>query len=492
MELGRHSTAVGGSVSPRVALVSPPAEYVRSIYGFHRGKSYRNQPPLGIGYLAACLRKHSFPVAIFDAPAEGWSVTETVDAVLAWHPAVVGISAISFEAESAYELARALRAQAPHLRLLFGGAHPTSHIDTVHLECSEFDAITAGEAEETLLALCNALAADELLADIAGARCRQPDGSFDTFRPRPPVHDLDTLPSPAYELFPNQRYRPLPHRRKRTPVAAMITSRGCSYARCTYCEMSALARATYRRHSPERVVEEMHEVVAVTGAREIYFQDDIFISEVEWVERFCDLLVRSRLDVRWSCESRFDGIPASLYHRMKRAGCWRIYFGLETADQELLDRIKKGFTVEQARQATRDVRAAGIEVVGFFMLGLPGETPALGRKTIELATQLGLSHAMFALTLPLRDTALYDICTAHGTILRERSYDSHRAAYLPHGYESAEQLEALRAEAYRRFYLRPGYWLQCAREIRSIGDLRYYADGVHGLLGFLDFRRGRR
>ena len=472
------SPADGGPL--RVVLVAPPFDYLAQLYGFRRSAAYRNQPPLGLGFVAAMVRRAGASVVILDAAAHGWDVPTTVDRILDHRPDVVGLTAISLEAPSAY---RELRPRTTAV-LVLGGAHASAQLDAIPDQCDLLDAVVAGEGERTMLELCRAVASGRGLEGIAGLRARRPDGTFTPFVERPGVEDLDELPPPAFDLFPHPLYRPLPHRRRRMPSTAMITSRGCSYARCTYCEMSLLSRRTFRRNSPARVVEDLRTLVGLTGARDVYFQDDIFVTEPEWVEEFCDRLMASGLELVWSCESRFVGVGGELLKRMHRAGCWRIYYGFESGTQALLDRIDKGFTLDEAREAARLARVAGLEVVGFFMLGLPGETPELGRRTIQFAIDLDLDHAMFALTVPHRGTELYRICEAAGVILDDHTYHAKQAAFLPHGYDSTRQLERMQIRAYRRFYLRPGYALGQLRRVRSRDDLRYLVQGAAALFGY--------
>jgi anaerobic magnesium-protoporphyrin IX monomethyl ester cyclase len=469
----------------RTTLVAPPADYITRLYGFRSRKSFRSQPPLGIGYIAATLRREGLAVTLLDAAAHGWDIDTTVQRILATRPDVVGVSSITFEAESAFALIRALKKRSGALVVL-GGAHANSCYPDIPGQCPQVDVIAAGDGEPIMLDICLALQEGRGFDAIPGIRYRRADGTFSTFTERPVVKDLDSLPPPAYDLYPHHLYRPLPHRHRRSPSTCMITSRGCSYGKCTYCELSGLLKKTFRRHSPGRVADEMRSLLQTTGAREIYFQDDIFVSDPGWVESFCDLLIQARTGAIWSCESRFQGLSGALLEKMARAGCWRIYLGFESGNQELLDGIRKGFTLEEARDAARRVREAGIEVVGFFMLGLPGETPEMGRKTVEFSLELGLDHAIYSLTVPHPNTELYKICEKAGTIRHDTNYHYKKASFVPNGYESAGQLEALRSHAFRRFYFRPGYWLKCVRQLRSLDDLRYYAKGFFSLFSYLD------
>jgi len=478
----------GGKIDPsewRVTLVTPPMNFYKELYGFRTRTSFRNQIPLGMGYVAAYLRENGFPVTLVDSTAHGWDVQTTVDRVLQTEPSIIGITAITMEAPSAFSLIGALK-ERTSVPVVLGGAHANSYYKEIPEQCPELDVIVVGDGELTMLDLCRRLAEDGTPEGIAGLRYRLRDGSFSRFVERPLVEDLDSLPFPAYDMYEHGLYVALPHRRKRLPVTSMITSRGCSYARCTYCEMGHLVRKKYRRNSPERVVLEMKELLRLSGAREVYFQDDIFVTDRSWMESFCGLMIREDMDVIWSCESRFDILDDDLLRLMKRAGCWRMYYGFEAGDQSLLDRIRKGFTLDEAREAAARARNAGLEVVGFFMLGLPGETPELARKTIRFSLELGLEHALYTMTVPHPNTDLYKICQESGTILRDQMYFVKEACFLPSGYDDVKQLQALHAEAYRRFYIRPGYWWQCLGRIRSLDDMAYYARGAAALFSFLE------
>jgi len=469
----------------RVALVAPPANYTEKLYGFKSRKAYRNQPPLGIGYLASTLIADGFGVYLLDASAENLSVKQAADRVIGMNADIIGVSAITFEAPDAYALIRALRQRTDAL-IVLGGPHANSYYPQVPAQCPELDVIVAGEGEETLLEIARKIEGGGPLGSIQGAMVKQPDGSFTKFVERPPVKNLDDLPMPAYHLYQHGYYRPLPHRRKRLPATCMITCRGCSYGQCTYCELSGLIRKAYRRHSAERVVEEMRVLKKISGAREVYFQDDIFITEHDWVRRFCDELDKADLDIIWSCETRLQGLTLDLLERMKKSGCWRVYYGFESGNQDLLDGIRKGFTLDEARRVVDISNRAGLDIVGFFMLALPGETPEKAERTIEYARNLGVDHAIFSMTVPHPNTELYRICQAHGIIIEDHLYYYKKASFIPEGYQNAEQIEALWQKAFRRFYFRSGYFKRCLSKIRSWEDFVYYLKGFLSFFKFID------
>jgi len=468
-----------------VTLVAPPANYLAGLYGFPTKKSYRNQPPLGIGCIASLLRREGFCVTLLDTAALGLGIKRAVHEILATTPDVVGITAITFEAPSACALIKEIKKQSK-ATVILGGAHANSYYPEIPEQCPEVDAIVAGDGEVIMTEACQRLRDGLSLDGVQGLIFKREDGSFSSFEERPPILDLDSLPSPAYELYPHHLYRPLPHRAKRLPASCMITSRGCAYARCTYCELSGLIRKSYRRYSPERAVEDVITLVQVSKAREIYFQDDIFISEPDWVEEFCDRLSKSGLDILWSCESRFQGVSKDLLLRMRKAGCWRIYYGFESGNQALLDRIEKGVTLEEARKASKQANEAGLDVVGFFMLGLPGESPKEAEETIAFSLELGLDHAIYSLRVPHKNTELYQICDNEGTFVEGNEYYYKKASFVPKAYQSVRQLEAYRNRAFRRFYFRPSFWWRCLKRVRTFEDLGYYLRGLVSLFRYLD------
>ncbi len=470
----------------KITLVAPPVNFHKDIYGFKGKKSYRSQPPLGIGYLGSVLLKAGFQLSLIDCAAHGWDNKRSAKQIMDTKPDLVGITSITFEAPAAFSLTRKLKKDNSNPFVVLGGAHANSFYDKIPNQCPELDAIAVGESEVTMVELCENLSHGLSPKGVSGLRYKTKDGAFSDFEERPPVEDLDSLPFPAYDLYKFPLYKPLPHRAKRSPSWCMIKSRGCSYGLCTYCEMSKLVRRHFRCHSPARVVREMEYLSVEHGVRDIYFQDDIFINDSMWVEEFCRKLVKSGLDIIWSCESRFLGASKELLGQMKNAGCWRIYYGFEAGSQRLLDNIKKGFTLEQAKEGAAMANEAGMDVVGFFMLGLPGETPQDALKTISFSKSLGLDHAMYALTLPHPDTELYSICEKVGTIIKGGEYHYKKASYIPRAYKSAKQLEDLRGKAFRSFYLRPSYIWRCLKKIRTLEDFRYYLRGFLALFSYLD------
>jgi radical SAM superfamily enzyme YgiQ (UPF0313 family) len=233
--------------------------------------------------------------------------------------------------------------------------------------------------------------------------------------PRPLIQNLDALPFPARDLLPMDKYIPLPNQYKRKPVANLMALRGCPY-QCTFCSANAVFGCSLRMRSAQRVYDEIKQLVDTYGIREISFWDDTLTVNKKWLHELCDLIISNHLDITWSCYARVNTVDLDLLKKMKKAGCWNIFYGIESGNQELLDRIKKGITLDQIRNAVKLTKKAGIEVRGSFMIALPGETPEMAHKTIDFAIELDPDYAQFSITTPYPGTELFEQAKQYGEL----------------------------------------------------------------------------
>ncbi|MEA3398312.1 MAG: radical SAM protein, partial [Patescibacteria group bacterium] len=307
-------------------------------------------------------------------------------------------------------------------------------------------------------------------------------GKFIKNSPAEAVMDLDTILPPAYQLYDYSIYLPLPLQYKKLPVANIITSRGCPWGRCTFCFESGRASQKYRRHTPRRVVNEIKELVINHGIKEITFWDDNFLINQGWIFEFCDLLEKEKITIPWSACARVNTVTQPMLQRAKKAGLWCVFYGFETGNPELLKRIKKGATIEQARQAAKWTNELGIDVRGSFMLALPGETPEMALKTIRFASSLDIPFAQFLLTFPEWGTELYDDAIKNGKIVK--SYQGRtKAVYIPDTYKNAREVRDMQKKAYRTFYFNPKFIFKHLLRLRSWNNIKQYYQGLKYILG---------
>lgn len=196
--------------------------------------------------------------------------------------------------------------------------------------------------------------------------------------------------------------------------------------------------------------------------------------------------MEEKIDILWSCESKVDLVDRELLEEMARTGCWNIFYGVETASQELLGMIGKGVTVEQARRAIKMTKDVGIEIRASFMFALPGETPEMAEETIRYAIELDPEYAQFNVTTPCPGTQLYRTAKRFGEL--KEDYDKYilwEPVFIPKGYSDENQIREIQRRAFRRFYLRPGYFLKRLSGIHSFKDLKRNVAGIRMVAGFI-------
>ena len=385
----------------RIALISPKWN-----------KKANDYPPLGLGYLAAVLERNHHQVQILDFSLDPQSSLDSdVQRVAAFDPHLVGITAMTSVYHNAVETATLLKAYLGR-PIVLGGPHATMCPERILTESPVIDYVVRGEGEATILELVDAVAGDRDLGSVKGLTYRRRGevspssgrGEIVSNPDRELIVDLDALPFPARHLFDLKRYG------LRTPegqpMATILSSRGCPF-NCSYCFKGIVGR-TYRQRSPENIIAELRHIIAEYGIRNFYFIDDLFTIDSRRLQAITEGLIAQRLDIRWQCLGRVDRVNAEILRKMYAAGCRRIHYGIESGNQVILQRIDKGIKLGQVHDAVRWANEAGIQVKGYFMLGLPGDTEQTMQQTIDLAVALDLDEAMFSLTTPFPGTRLWD------------------------------------------------------------------------------------
>ena len=463
----------------RVMLVSPPFDEALSVGGTRSMKYVLNTiAPLGLGYLAAVAEREGHEVRIVDCSL-GMSLRQLCDKAVAFDANVLGITCTTPSFVSARTAARALREAAPDARIVIGGAHVTAApVET--MARGDFDVGVVGEGEETFAELLRVWGEDwhADLSDVAGLALGGEDGPRLTPR-RAQIQNVDSIPYPARHLLPRlSQYHPTPASYRKLPLGVIMTSRGCP-SKCTFCDRAVFG-STYRARSVDNVMGEVEELIRHGGAREIRFFDDTFTQKRSRVFEMCERL--ARWNVPWTCLTKAAAVTPEMLKAMRRAGCWQVLYGLESGDDEMLKRLKKGNTVEINTRAVRWAQEAGLSVRGDFIVGTPGETPESFERTVRFALDMGLDYAHFNKFVPFPGTELYEQLCAQGYEFDFETacsiLDHAALLYVPESM-TAEQYRELLDDAFRRFYLRPSYMLKRLFQIRTI-DM-----AVGQFLGFL-------
>jgi anaerobic magnesium-protoporphyrin IX monomethyl ester cyclase len=441
------------------------------------------QPPLGLATIAAVLERAGYRVTVLDANALG--IPPEAIAPLVTSADVIGLTAMTPTISAAMDIARHLRQAYPGLPVILGGAHATLLPEATLATAPEIDITVRGEGEETIIELLRALEAKRPLDGIAGISYRA-DGRVVSTVDRTDLVDMDELPYPAYHLLPWRRYKPHPPHGLALPFAAIVTSRGCPY-RCAYCSKPVFG-SKFRAQSPKRVVAEVVHLKKKFGIREIAFYDDIFTLDKERAQAIAEGLMQRGLRIFWTCEARVNLVDRELLQTMKCAGCYAIAYGIESASPAILETLHKDITLEQVEEAVRLTREAGLLVVGYLMLGSPGETPETIRQTIEFAKKLKLDFAQFSVTTPFPATELYRLYTQNRQDeISWESFvysgaDSRMTPVFESDSLSRDDLKYWTRRAYREFYLRPAYLWQRLQRMTNLGEFKVNLKGLVMLL----------
>ncbi|MFH1382040.1 MAG: radical SAM protein [Chloroflexota bacterium] len=437
------------------------------------------QPPMGLVLIAAVLEKAGHQVTVVDTNVLGLRPEEVLSLVKGTD--VVGLTAMTPTIGAALKIAGYIKKNNPDLTVILGGSHATLLPEETLDSTSAIDIIVKGEGENTILQLLQALAQKQPIDNIPGI-CYKKDGRMISHSP-PTDTDLDSLPFLAYHLLLWQRYRPHPPHGRAYPFTAMITSRGCPY-HCSYCSKPIFG-TKFRAQSAARVVSELAYHVKRFGVKEIAFYDDVFTLDKKRAYTIADEIMKAGIKINWTCETRVNLVDKDLLRHMKQAGCYAIAYGIESASPEILALLDKGISLEQVEAAVRITQEAGLQTIGYFMFGSPGESPATIRRTIQFAKKLKLDFAQFSITTPFPGTKLYELYLKDkkdGNIPWESfmyaGTDGKLAPVFENSQLSRSDLNYWAKRAYQEFYLRPAYIWQRIRRIKSFGDLRVNIKGL--------------
>ncbi|MFC2010284.1 B12-binding domain-containing radical SAM protein [Chloroflexota bacterium] len=444
-----------------------------------------SQPPLGLALIGAVLEKEGYSVTILDANV--LNLPPEVVVPLVSDADVVGFTAMTPTINTAIATARHLKKVRPDLPVVLGGAHATLLPEETLTAAPDIDAVIRGEGEETVVELMRALENKQSLSGIAGISYRK-DGEVISNPARSGLVDLDSLPFFAYHLLPWRKYKPHPPYGWALPFAVTITSRGCPY-KCTYCSKPVFG-SKFRAQTAGRVVEEITYLQKSLGIKELAFYDDVFTLDKKRTHAIADEIIRRGLKIHWSCETRVNLVDKELLHHMKQAGCYSIAYGIESGSPDILKALDKDITLEQVEEAVRISREVGLQNIGYFMLGSPGESPKTIKQTIQFAERLKLDYAQFSVTTPFPGTRLYDLYMENR---KDEKIPWESFIYAGTGggvtpvFESnlltREAIQDWVRQAYREFYLHPSYAWQKIRRIKSLGDLKVVMKGFSMLLG---------
>jgi anaerobic magnesium-protoporphyrin IX monomethyl ester cyclase len=362
-----------------------------------KGNGSRDEiyPPLGIAILGAELLQRGYDVKLLDDSIEDM---ETLRAAMEWSD-VVGISTLTPNARRARELGQIARNEVGKF-VVMGGPHPTTNPE-FFLLAEAADICVQGEGDLTLPEVLENVTERHKWDEIEGITFVR-DGELVKTPRRALIKKMDDVPYPAYHLYDIPKYMRL----MVNPAVTMITSRGCPYA-CTFCDAEMTPRQ-YRAMSPERVCDLIEQLIKTYDPPQFMFFDDLFTIQRKRVIAICKEIVRRGLFFEWACESRLDTMDFEMLRWMKKAGCVKIYYGLESGSPDVLVSVKKGLTKEKIVAAARLNREVGMAFKYFLMYGFPQETKKDHELTEDIVRETRPDQLHVSLLQPIPGTEIYE------------------------------------------------------------------------------------
>jgi len=333
----------------------------------------------------------------------------------------VGITATTPLMNQLRDLSVLIKDISKNIFIVGGGPHPSA-IPVESLGESMLDAVLVGEADYTFAELCDGYS----LKDIPGLYYRNNDEIVFS-GVRAPIANLDDLPMPAWHLYNIKDYYKMSRLlARRLPLTMAEFSRGCIY-RCDFCASKITLALGYRKKSPKRCAEEVKYMYSL-GYKEFLLTDDIFTSDQKWAKKVCDAISDADVDMVWTCTNgvRVESADDNLFRSLKKAGCYRLSFGLESGNDNVLKAFGKGgrANVEQAIKAVKLARTAGIETNGYFMVGLSSDTEESMDDTIKFARKIPVDMMKCSITIAFPGTKMFNDYVDKG-LVRSFNWDDY-------------------------------------------------------------------
>ena len=398
---------------------------------------------LGLGYLASYARSiHSdLNFTILDT-----RVATSIESKQFYNSSfdLIGITVLSPVYHEVIEVFDKLRVCCGSAKIVLGGPYVTTIMEEIFLE-TPADFAVYGEGELTFSDLIFHIKKQKEISSIMGLMYISQTGVVIKNPPREHIDNLDILPFPAYDLFRMNRY----------PLHRIVTSRGCPFS-CVFCNSTSIWQSKWRSRSAENVVEEISFLLKKYKNKTFVFSDNSFNINLKRVDAFCEIIIQRKLKFLWSTPVRVEKITQELAHKMRKAGCFNVGIGIESANNRILENMCKCLTIEEVTSGISIFKKAGIEVLGQFVIGSPGDTIQTVKESIEFAKKSELDFVMFYSILPFKGTPQWEYVKANGTMLYDKIHEYHgvkpRIVFETPEFTYAQRLEAINLAINEGFY----------------------------------------
>lgn len=413
---------------------------------------------LGLAYIAAYARLHHTDLSFVVLDTRVASSKETKKFFNTSFD-LIGITIfcpVYHEVKAIFEKIKSCNPETP---ICLGGPYTTTMMEEIFKETPAEYAVY-GEGELTFNELIHFLKGDGNLDEIKGLMYRKTNGDVVKNPAREQIQDLDSVHLPAYDLWPMERY----------PLHRIVSSRGCPFS-CAFCNSSSIWSGNWRKRSPESILEEVNYLNKNYGKKIFIFGDNSFNIDTRRVEEFCDLLILNNTKILWSASIRADIITQPVADKMKKAGCYNVAIGIESANNKILAKINKQTTIEKITEGISIFKNAGIEVLGQFVIGSPYDTLETVEESIEWAKNSDCDFINFYSVLPFKGTPQWDYVEEHGHFYSDVIHHFHttepRIVFDTPEFPYADRLKAINMAKQAGFYSnqdKKNWWFDIAKE----------------------------
>ncbi len=424
-------------------------------------------PPLSLCWVAGIAERAGHEVTIIDARTLSLTPPEVVAQLRQFRPDLVGFMMTTYMFRETLSWARYIKREL-QVPIALGGYNLRVYPrESLMNDVADFGCVNS--ALVTVPRLLDELGGARRFDDVPGLVFKRGDEVVQTASPEKEERFVD-YPMPWRKSLPNDLYEEFPTERKNFTV--MVTSKGCPRS-CTFCEAGG---TLYNPRTPQQVVDEMEFCQSEYGIREVDIFDYEFSINRKRTLEICDEIIRRKIDILWACRARIDSVDEEMLRRMRTAGCGRIYFGIESGVQSVLDEVNKGITLDQVRDTVAQTKRLGIRPLGFFLVGTPGETKEVFEKTLRFAKSLKLDYIQFSKLTAKPLTSMWR------QLVQETGHDYWKEYILGKVEEQAlprpwvgftnEQIDHMTKWAYIRFHARPGFLLRHTLRVRSWAEFK--------------------
>ncbi len=452
----------------RLALVFNPFSYKLHEENLRIVQRYFGLfPPLSLAWVAGVARDAGHQATIIDARTLRLSKDDVVDRLFEFKPDIIGFMVTTYMFRETLGWAEYIKKRLKTPVMLGGYNLRVYPEESLMNPVADFGCVNS--ALVTVPRLLEELEGSRDFDDVPGLVYKR-DGKIIKTPSLETEEKFVDYPMPWRDSLPNELYEEFPTERKNFTV--MVTSKGCPM-KCTFCEAG---QTSYNPRTVKQVVDEMEYCYNNLGIREIDIFDYEFTLNRKRVLAICEEIKNRKLDILWACRSRIDSVDENSLREMAKAGCGRIYYGIESGVQWVLDEVHKGITLKQIEDTIHLTKHFGIRPLGFFLTGTPGETRRTLSQTIKFAKKLDLDYIQFSKLTAKPLTGLWR------ELVQNTGYDYWKEYILGNTVEGAlprpwteltnEEIDKLTKWAYVRYHARLGFLMRHTLKVKSFGEFK--------------------